>query len=47
MDRDRERYNHSEAKKIRDQAYTHLKEAVKQKGSGKTKYLTPTYFLFS
>jgi hypothetical protein len=28
MDRDKERYNHSEAKKIRDQAYTHLKEAV-------------------
>jgi hypothetical protein len=28
MDRDRERDKHSEAKKIRDQAYTHLKEAV-------------------
>jgi hypothetical protein len=28
MNRDREREKHSEAKKIRDQAYTHLKEAV-------------------
>jgi hypothetical protein len=28
MDRNKERYEHSEAKKIRDQAYTHLKEAV-------------------
>jgi hypothetical protein len=28
IDRNKERYEHSEAKKIRDQAYTHLKEAV-------------------
>jgi hypothetical protein len=28
MNRNKERYEHSEAKKIRDQAYTHLKEAV-------------------
>jgi hypothetical protein len=28
MDRNKERYEHSEAKKIRDQAYTYLKEAV-------------------
>ena len=28
MNRNTERYEHSEAKKIRDQAYTHLKEAV-------------------
>jgi vacuolar-type H+-ATPase subunit E/Vma4 len=28
MDRDRDREKRSEAKKIRDQAYTHLKEAV-------------------
>ena len=28
MNRNQDRYEHSEAKKIRDQAYTHLKEAV-------------------
>ncbi len=28
IDRDKERYKHSETKKNRDQAYTHLKEAV-------------------